>query len=292
MMRTLVLGAGGMLGHKLIERLSAGGCEVIGTLRGSGEPYRSTRALAGARLRLGVSAEDIELVARALDETRAHAVINCIGIVKQREAAKDPASAIAVNALFPHLLAGLCRERGARLVHFSTDCVFSGRRGPYCESDPSDAEDLYGRTKFLGEVSAPGCLTLRSSIIGREIAGGAGLLEWFLAQRGRRIKGFAGALYSGLTTLAMADLVFDLLTRLPDIEGVWHVSGEPISKFELLQLINEVYDAGVTIERDNSFHCDRRLDSSRFRARTGFEPGSWRSMIEAMREDRTAYDAN
>jgi dTDP-4-dehydrorhamnose reductase len=289
-MRVLILGAGGMLGHKILERL-AGDCEAIGTLRGSGEPYKSARALAGANLRLGVSAEDLGSVALALDETRPQAVVNCVGIVKQREAAKDPASSIAINALFPHLLAGLCRERGARLLHFSTDCVFSGRRGPYRESDPSDAEDLYGRTKFLGEVDGAGCLTIRSSIIGREIAGRAGLLEWFLAQRGHRVKGFAGALYSGLTTLAMADLVFDLLTRFPDIEGVWHVSGGAISKFELLHLINEVYDAGVTIERDNSFLCDRRLDSSRFRARTGFEPWSWRSMIKSMREDRTAYDA-
>jgi len=289
-MRVLVLGAGGMLGHKILERL-AGDCEAVGTLRGSGEPYKVARALAGARLRLGVSVEDLGSVARALDETRPHAVVNCIGIVKQRQAANDPASAIAINALFPHLLAALCRERGARLLHFSTDCVFSGRCGPYRESDPSDAGDLYGRTKFLGEVGGAGCLTIRSSIIGREIAGRAGLLEWFLAQRGHRVKGFAGALYSGLTTLAMADLVFDLLTRFPDIEGVWHVSGAPISKFELLHLINEVYDAGVTIERDNSFLCDRRLDSSRFRARTGFEPWSWRSMIEAMHEDRTAYDA-
>ena len=289
-MRVLVLGAGGMLGHKILDRL-AKGCETIGTLRGSGEPYKSARALAGANLRLGVSAEDLGSVARAVDETRPHAVVNCIGIVKQREAAKDPASAIAINALFPHLLAGLCRERSARLVHFSTDCVFSGRRGPYRESDPSDAEDLYGRTKFLGEVGGAGCLTIRSSIIGREIAGRTGLLEWFLAQRGHRIKGFAGALYSGLTTLAMADLVFDLIIRFPDIEGVWHVSAAPISKFELLHLFNEVYDAGVTIERDDSFLCDRRLDSSRFRARTGFEPPLWQSMIEAMREDRTAYDA-
>jgi dTDP-4-dehydrorhamnose reductase len=289
-MRVLILGAGGMLGHKLLERLSTAGCEVIGTLRGSGEPYKSTRALAGGRLRLGVSAEDIESVARALDETRAQAVINCIGVVKQREAAKDPASAIAVNALFPHLLAGLCRERGARLLHFSTDCVFSGRRGPYRESDPSDAEDLYGRTKFLGEVSAPGCLTLRSSIIGREIAGRAGLLEWFIAQRGQQVRGFAGALYSGLTTLAMADLVLDLLIRFTDIEGVWQVSGEPVSKFELLHIVNDVYDTRVSIQRDDAFLCDRRLDSSRFRARTGFRPSSWRSMIEAMHRDRTPYD--
>ena len=289
-MRVLVLGAGGMLGHRILDRL-ARDCEAIGTLRGSGEPYKSAGALAGANLRLDVSADDLGSVARALDETRPHAVVNCIGIVKQREAANDPASAIAINALFPHLLARLCRERGARLLHFSTDCVFSGRCGPYSESDPSDAEDLYGRTKFLGEVGGAGCLTLRSSIIGREIAGRAGLLEWFLTQRSRRVKGFAGALYSGLTTLAMADLVFDLLTRCPDIEGVWNVSGPPINKFELLHLINEVYDAGVTIERDNSFLCDRRLDSGRFRARTGFEPWSWRSMIQSMQEDRIAYDA-
>jgi dTDP-4-dehydrorhamnose reductase len=288
-MRVMVLGAGGMLGHQILRRLGRR-CETVGTLRGDGEPYRLAPALAGARLRLRVDAADIHSVARVLDEIRPDAVINCVGIVKQREAANDPVCAIDINALFPHRLVRLCRERSVRLVHFSTDCVFSGRRGPCSESDVPDAEDLYGRTKFLGEIGGPGCLTIRSSVIGREIVGRASLVEWFLSQRGRRIKGFANALYTGLTTLVMADLVADLLTGFSTLEGVWHVSSEPISKFDLLNMVNDRYDAGVTIERDDTFFCDRRLDSSRFRAMTGFVPTPWQSMIEAMHREQTAYE--
>lgn len=288
-MRVLVLGAGGMLGHKLLLRL-LGRFEVIGTLRGDGEPYRSSPALAGLRLQLGVAAEDIAGLARTLDDVQPDAVVNCIGLIKQREEAMDPIASIATNALFPHQLARLCGERAIRLLHFSTDCVFSGRKGPYDEHSISDAEDLYGRTKFLGEIARPGCLTIRSSIIGHELAGRLGLLEWFLAQRGGRVRGFARALYSGLTSLAMADLVADLLVHFPEISGVWQVSSHPISKFDLLRMINDVYETRVSIERDDDFACDRRLDSSRFRKYTGFVPAPWRTMIEAMHQEFGLYN--
>lgn len=287
-MRVLVLGAGGMLGHKLMQRL-AGDFEVVGTLRGDGEPYRSARALAGARLRPGVSADCPSSVAAALDEVRPDAVLNCIGVVKQREAAKSPVAAIGINALFPHRLAELCAPRGVRLIHFSTDCVFSGRGGPYREASASDAEDLYGRTKFLGEVDRPGCLTLRASILGREIASRHGLLEWFLSQRGGRVKGFANALYTGYTTSAMATLVAELLGRFPGLAGVWNIGTDPISKFDLLGIVNRAYELGITIDRDESFSCDRRLDSSAFRKRTGHVPAPWEKMIAEMHADPTEY---
>lgn len=284
----LVLGAGGMMGHKLVQRL-ARDVSVTGTLRGDGEPYRSSPALVSARLRRGVDSEDLATIAAALDECRPAAVINCIGVIKQREGAKDPVEAIAVNALFPHLLVRLCAERSIRLIHFSTDCVFSGQGGPYRESDAADPTDLYGRTKLLGEVAQEGCLTLRTSIIGRELAHHASLVDWFLAQRGRRINGFARALYSGLTTHAMADVVATLLLRFPGLSGLWHLAAEPISKFALLGIVNEVYGAGVEITRDETFVCDRRLDGSRFSAATGIALPPWRQMIEEMQRDPTLY---
>jgi dTDP-4-dehydrorhamnose reductase len=287
-LRVLVLGASGMLGHKLVQRLSRD-FAVFGTLRGTGEPYRASPALAGARLLCDVDCGDLAGVTAALEHSRAEVAINCVGIVKQREQARDPVEAIATNALLPHQLARICAERAVRLLHFSTDCVFSGGRGPYREDDFADACDLYGRTKFLGEVTADRCLTLRSSIIGRELAHRKSLIEWFLAQRGGRINGFAGALYSGLTTNAMADVVATLLTHFPDLCGLFHLASEPISKFELLGLVNEAYGTGVEIVRDDAFFCDRRLDGSRFRARTGITPPPWRKMIEEMRSDTTGY---
>ena len=287
-MRILVLGAGGMLGHKLVQRLCRD-FPVSATLRGDGGRCRTPPTLAGARTYCRVDGREMTTVLRTLDDSRPDMVINCIGIVKQRDEAKEPIETIAINALFPHLLARLCAERAIRVLHFSTDCVFSGRRGPYREDDFADADDLYGRTKFLGELAADHCLTLRTSIVGRELAHHAGLIEWFLAQRGRRINGFAGALYTGLTTNALADVVAVLLTRFPHLSGLFHVASEPISKFDLLRLVNEVYQAKVEIVRDDDFFCDRRLDGGRFLAATGIAPPAWRRMIEDMRSDENGY---
>jgi dTDP-4-dehydrorhamnose reductase len=280
--RVLVLGAAGMLGHKLLQHLSPV-FDTVGTVRG--DASARPKALESYQLRGGVAATDLPSVARALDEVKPHVVANCIGVVKQLEEAKHATHVIAINALFPHQVADLCGDRGVRLIHFSTDCVFSGKRGPSKEDDTPDAYDLYGRSKLLGEVDRPGALTIRTSIIGRELARQTGLLEWMISQRGRRIKGFANALYTGFPTATIADLVSRLIRDFPDLSGVWHVSSEGISKYDLLKVVNRVYQLGVEIDRDEDFHCDRRLDSSRFRAATGFAPASWERMIADMHAD-------
>lgn len=283
-MRVLVLGASGMLGHKLLQRL-AGRFDVAGTVRGAPRDYAGLEALRGFELIGGVSAESSETVGAAIDAWGPDAVVNCVGTIKQRPEAKDPVTSITVNSLFPHRVAAACGSRGARLVHFSTDCVFSGRTGAYTEADTPDATDLYGRSKLLGEVTGPGSLTLRTSIIGHELRDGSGLLEWFLSQAGGRVKGFANAIFSGFPTVVLADLVADLLRDEPRLEGLWHVSSDPISKFDLLALVNDAYDLGVTIERDEDFHCNRHLLSEAFRSRTGFTPRPWKTLIGEMRAD-------
>ena len=279
-----------MLGHKLLQILSRRGMEAVGTVRGSANTYANHPILGSMTLVGGVRAEDVDSVVNALAAVRPAAVVNCIGIVKQLRAAKDPLASIYVNALFPHRLAQLCHAAGARLIHISTDCVFSGRKGRYTEEDVSDAEDLYGRTKFLGEVTGPGCLTLRTSIIGRELANRASLIEWFIGQRGKTVSGYARAIYTGLSTLAIADVIVDVLERHPDLCGLWHVSSEAISKYELLNLVNQEFNLGVTIMRDETFVCDRSLDSTRFREATGYQQPSWREMISQMASDPTPYD--
>lgn len=176
-------------------------------------------------------------------------------------------------------------KSGVRLIHFSTDCVFSGHRGPYRESDAPDPKDLYGRSKLLGEVDRPGCLTIRTSIVGRELRRGTGLFDWFISQKGGQVHGYRHALYSGLTTGAMADVVQLVLESYRDLSGIWQVSGEAIDKFSLLELVNAVYQLGIRIEPDDTFQCDRRLDSSRFREMIGWAPPTWQSMIETMYAD-------
>ena len=283
-MKILVLGASGMLGHKLLQQLSTGH-EVWGTVRDAAESAPDIPGVSCNRLFAGVEAQDLGSISAAMETTAPDAVLNCIGIVKQINAAKDAIVSIGINSLLPHQLAAMCAEKKTRLIHFSTDCVFSGRAGPYRESDNPDPVDLYGRSKLLGEVDRPGCLTIRTSIVGRELRRGTGLLDWFFAQRGGRVRGYRHALYTGLTTVAMADVVRLVLESHPDLSGIWQVSADAIDKLSLLELVNRVYGLGVQIKPDDSFHCDRRLDSSRFREATGWLPPTWQSMIETMHAD-------
>ena len=287
-MNILILGATGMLGHKLMQVLSQR-FKVIGTVRGPATTYADHPVLRQMPLLGDVRVENFDSVVHALASARPVVVINCIGIVKQLPAAKDPLLSIAINALFPHQLARLCQATGTRLIHVSTDCVFSGCKGNYAESDVADAEDLYGRTKFLGEVSYDGCLTLRTSIIGRELETSHGLIEWFLSQEGKTIHGYKRAIFSGFTTNAFAEIIAQIITEHPDMQGVWHVASEPISKFELLSLVKQVYGLDVQIEPDETVVIDRSLNADRFRRATGLVPPSWSDMIEQMYRDSTLY---
>jgi dTDP-4-dehydrorhamnose reductase len=283
--RVLVLGAMGMLGHKLVQVLSAAH-EVAATVREPRQGFAVPPSLASAQLFHEVSATRLETLERVMEVFAPHAVLNCVGVIKQLEAARDAETAIALNALFPHQVGRLADQGGARVIHFSTDCVFSGEKGvPYREDDRPDATDLYGRSKLLGELTGERHLTLRTSIIGRELRGRRSLVEWAINQRGRTIQGYARALYTGLPTIELATLVTVLLDDFPALAGLWHVGSHPISKYALLGLLNEAYDLHLDIERDDSYCCDRRLDSGRFRAETGYAPPSWPQLVAQMATD-------
>ncbi len=277
-----------MLGHRL-SHVFRDRFDSWGTVRGRGDEIKRLGLCKADRLLGGIDANNMQSVIEAFATSRPDSVINCIGIVKQLPLAQESLASIAINALFPHQLAQLCRMAGARLIHVSTDCVFSGRKGNYREEDTSDAEDLYGRTKFLGEVVGPGCLTLRTSIIGRELRGRLSLIEWLISRQGGRVSGYAGAIYSGLTTEVFAELVADLIENHPDLSGLWHVASDPINKYDLLGLVNDALGLGITIDRDESFVCDRSLDGNRFRKAINFTPPSWVRMIEGLAADRDLY---
>jgi dTDP-4-dehydrorhamnose reductase len=279
-MRVLILGGDGMLGSRLFRHFRAEH-DVHATLRRERAAYAGLPGAPPAdAATFGVDVRQIEAVARVIGAFRPDAVVNAVGVVKQRPDVKDAAGTVEINALFPHRLLAACLDAGARLVHFSTDCVFSGRRGGYAETDTPDAEDLYGRSKLLGEVSAPPAITLRSSIVGLELARRQGLVEWFLGQRGT-IKGYRKAIFSGLTTAEMARLVERLLTRHRDLSGVWHVAAAPIDKYTLLtQLGARLGRTDVTLEPDDVFACDRSLDGAAFRTATGWEAPAWSAMLD------------
>jgi dTDP-4-dehydrorhamnose reductase len=287
-MKVLVLGGSGMLGHKLWQ-VFAERFDTYVTLRQAAESYAQYRLFDPAYMVGHVSVQDFDSIVRGIATVQPQVVVNCIGIVKQHPLTKDPLVSISVNALFPHRLAQICRAAGSRMIHISTDCVFSGRKGNYVESDVADAEDLYGRTKFLGEVSYEGCLTLRTSMIGRELETSHGLIEWFLSQEGKTVRGYTRAIFSGFTTNALAEIIAQIITEHPEMEGVWHVASEPISKFELLSLMKQVYGLDIQIEPDETVVVDRSLNADRFRQATGFVPPPWPDMIEQMYQDPTPY---
>ena len=278
-----------MLGHKLWQ-ISSLRFDTFATVRGEFSTLRGYGIFDESRTLTGVEAHNFASVAQALNSTQPNVVVNCIGIVKQDAAAKDPITSISINSLFPHQLAEKCRHLGARLIHLGTDCVFSGAKGNYSEADYADPQDMYGRTKLLGEVGADDCLTIRTSMIGRELRGSHGLVEWFLAQQGKQIKGFTRAIFSGFTTNALARIIANLIERELDLSGVWHVSAEPISKFDLLTLIKQTYGLDIEIAADESFVCDRSLDSSRFADVTGFQRPAWPEMIAEMHNGSTSYN--
>ncbi len=284
-MRILVLGVSGMLGNAVFRLLSSSaGLEVAGTLRNTRDldafpaPWRH-------RITGGVDVLDLDSLTRVLGEQAPEVVINCVGLIKQLSAAKDPLVALPINALFPHRLARLCRLGRARLVHVSTDCVFSGRTGDYRERDLSDAEDLYGRSKQLGEVvDLDHAITLRTSIIGHELRSNRALVDWFLSAQGE-VKGYTRAIFSGLPTIELARVIRDHVLPDDTLHGLYHVSAAPIAKHDLLKLIAQTYAKQILIQPSEELVIDRSLNSDRFRSATGYQPPAWPELIDAMHDD-------
>lgn len=287
-MRVLVIGATGMLGHKLLQRWNER-FEVFGTVRRPVDVAAYDGLFAKATIFPGVDAEEFDTVEAVVRRLSPDVIVNAAGVIKQLPSSKNVVRTLTVNSIFPHRLADVAASVGAYLVTVSTDCVFLGTKGSYKESDPADALDLYGRSKQLGEVDAENCLTVRTSIIGRELGSAHSLVDWFLANRGGSVKGFANAIYSGFPTIVFADIISDLIERKTRLSGLWHISSEPIDKFTLLTLINDAFRAKIRIERDDEFRIDRSLDSERFRRETGFKPLSWERMIADMASDPTSY---
>lgn len=283
MSRILVLGSTGMLGNAMLRVLADDAAhEIFGTVR-SGSALKYLPASLASRLRIGIDVENADALAAVMAELRPDVVINCVGVIKQLENANDPLAVLPINALLPHRLARLCALGGSRLVHISTDCVFNGSRGGYLESDVSDAEDLYGRSKLLGEVTHAHTITLRTSIIGHELASAKGLVGWFLSQEGP-VRGFTKAIFSGLPTVELASLIKNYVLPDSDLAGLYHVAATPISKYDLLNLVAEVYGKRIEIVPDGKLVIDRSLNADRFNSATGYRPPDWPQLIKHMHD--------
>lgn len=278
--RVLVLGADGMLGHQLFLGLR-GNFDVVGSVRSEQEGVAAYGLFDKTNTVFGRDMASEGTLLRTLDEVAPQIVVNAVGIVKQRPISTDVLQSLELNALLPHRLARACGERGIRLVHMSTDCVFAGKRGGYAESDTPDAYDTYGRTKLLGEVAGEGCLALRTSIIGLELARYRSLIEWFLRQKGQ-VSGYRRAIFSGLTTAELTRVISMLLRDHPQMSGLYHVASAPISKFDLLRKFAQMASLPVELVPDDSVAIDRSLNGSRFAQITGYDVPSWDSMLSEL----------
>ncbi len=288
-MKILIIGGSGMLGHKLVQTWK-NRFDVWTTLKGEFEDYGRFGMFEKVKTIERIDAENIKPVETAIEKVRPQVIFNAVGIIKQLPSSKNVIKTLTINSIFPHRLAEIAEKFNARLLSISTDCVFDGKKGNYNEEDVSDAADVYGKSKNLGEVTGKNCLTLRTSIIGRELQTAHSLVEWFLSNRGKTVKGYVNAIYSGFPTIVLADIIADLIENHKDLSGLYHVSADPINKYELLTLIKEAFQAEIEIEPFEDFKIDRSLDSTKFRKETGFRPAEWREMIKRMADDPTPYD--
>ncbi|MDU9410453.1 SDR family oxidoreductase [Pseudomonas sp. zfem001] len=285
-MKVLVLGVTGMLGNAVFRVFSADAAyQAWGTLR-SAAALRHFPQNSNARLLCGVDVLDQDTLTSVMARVKPDVVINCVGLIKQLADANDPLTALPINAMLPHRLARLCELSGARLIHVSTDCVFSGRKGLYRETDLSDAEDLYGKSKYIGELHEKAhAITLRTSIIGHELGSNHALVDWFLSQQ-NGVRGFTKAIFSGLPTVELARVMKDFVIAHPQLNGLYHVAAEPIDKFRLLSLVAAQYGKTIEIRPDDAFVIDRSLDGAWFRDATGYVAPDWPELIRRMHEQR------
>lgn len=290
-MRILIFGVTGMLGHAIWLNLR-NTYETFGTIRGDLEELSRKCPLFDKNEKKIIEKNDVlsdSDMQRALDVAKPDVVVNCVGIVKQLQDAKYPIPSISINALFPHKLAEMCAKRNTRLIHISTDCVFSGKKGNYVESDISDASDLYGRTKYLGEVIGNNCLTVRTSIVGRQLTGTSGLFEWFLSKKGS-VCGYRKAIFSGLTTYALAKIIKVIIEGHKTVDGLYHISSKPINKYDLLKRLKTTLNLDIEIIPDDSIVIDRSLDSTKFRELTHIKIPTWDTMIREFAQRVSDYE--
>jgi len=287
-MKVLVIGGGGMLGHKLVQSFR-GKFDLYTTLRSELSKYENLKIYEAGKTFPNVDIDDHKSLEIILECLKPEVVINAVGIIKQIPSSRSVIETLSVNSIFPHRLAEITQRMAIRLINISTDCVFSGKKGKYIETDVADAEDLYGKSKNLGEVIEGNCLTIRTSIIGRELNTQHSLVEWFLSNEGGVVRGFSNAVFSGFPTLVLAEILANVISEHQELRGLYHVSSEAINKLDLLRLLKNAFGANIEIGPETSFVIDRSLNSSKFRAATGFISAGWEQMIDLMAADNDLY---
>ncbi len=289
--KILILGVSGMLGHRMWRTFATTSFQIVGTVRKSKDHYKALGLPKTELLIDGVDVEDLEKLKGILDQEKPDVVINCVGLTLRKKDLGDIEKCYRLNSMLPQYLGQWCNQHQAKLIHFSTDCVFDGKKGgSYSEADMPTAFDHYGQSKFLGEVGSGKNLTLRLSIVGRELENKTELIEWIFSQTHKVASGYANVFYTGLTTQKVASEVLRLLEKFPELSGVYQVSSEKISKYEIIRKLNEKFNLDIQLQKNIEYKSDKSLDSSRYQKATGFESPSWDDMIEELYQDRSFYE--
>ena len=287
-MKVLIIGGSGMLGHKLYQVFKSE-FETWVTLRNSASKFSSLNLFDENRVFENIDVTKFHLVAEVIDSLKPDIVVNAVGVIKQKSDATDTIKNIEINALFPHKVANVVNSINSRFITLSTDCVFDGMKGNYNESDLPNAKDLYGKSKHLGEVVDGHSLTIRTSIIGRELNTNKSLVEWFLSNNGKSVRGYSKAIYSGFPTIVLAKILVDIIKNKHGINGLYHLSSNPINKYDLLNLIKKKLDLNINIDNFVDFKIDRSLDSTKYRNVASFIPNDWKQLVGEMFDDPTPY---
>ncbi|NDF84089.1 MAG: SDR family oxidoreductase [Actinobacteria bacterium] len=289
-MKVCVLGAGGLLGHMLIRVLGES-FDVYGSTRESATTSSPLAKFLPQGQWIGeVDASKPASINKVFDADNFDVVINCVGLIKQRNSQVTDDEMMSINGEFPHYLAQVANSHGAKVIHISTDCVFSGLTGNYFETETPDPIDVYGKSKLLGELNDTRNLTLRTSHIGRELTTRKSFVDWLLSQRGGRVYGYSHAIYSGLTTRELSRLIGGLMHTNFGVTGLFHVSSEPISKLEIINKLNELLDLQIVVTPDSSVKVNRSLNSEKFQALTSITPTSWDTMLAEFCQDQKIYE--
>jgi dTDP-4-dehydrorhamnose reductase len=282
-MRILILGADGMIGHKIAQSLED--FELILASRKS-ISSKSIGIINGKMVLHNLITDSLDLL---LDNTTPDIIINCAGITTRRGVEDNIVNTELLNSDLPHKLDSWANLNSKKLIHFSTDCVFSGNRGNYLDNDFADAEDIYGKSKALGEVNSPNTLTIRCSMIGRELYNFTELFEWLKKNKNKKIEGYSKVFYSGITTVRMGKILNQILNKNLNLSGIYNISSTPISKFDLLVKLSKAFNLNVDIKQNKNNKSNKVLISEKFTEITGIYPPNWDDLISEFEEDCNKY---
>ena len=289
-MKVLILGASGLIGHKLLQKLS-NDFEVVASLHKMKAHYNNLSLFKGKNIIEGIDARNFTLIKDLLNDFQPDIILNCIGITKRKENISDLMFSIELNSLLPHKLAAWARENNKKVIHFSTDCVFDGKHGNYNEESLTTAIDNYGKTKSLGEIIDNHNLTIRSSFIGQELFGKTELLDWFLLNEGKKIKGYTKTLYSGVSTIFMSKIVKKIILSYPKLSGLFQLAPNfPISKYDLLCIARDVYNIDIEIIPDHNIIHKPTLNGSKLRKMIDINVPNWSDMMKELADEKNFYN--